>query len=118
MQFVAMPRICQLPQRAVRERFDGFTLLELMVVLAIIGVLMSLLLAGVQASRDMARRAQCANNLRNQVLGLQNVCALFQCFPAGRLVKQNTEYSWCLDILPYVEQSPLAAEFDRTKPWN
>ena len=47
----------------------GFTLVELLVVLAILGTLMSLLLAGVQACREMARRTACANNLRNQVFG-------------------------------------------------
>jgi prepilin-type N-terminal cleavage/methylation domain-containing protein/prepilin-type processing-associated H-X9-DG protein len=97
----------------------GFTLVELMTVVAIIGVLMSLLLAAVQASRDMARRATCANHLRNQVNALHEFQAANNCLPAGRLVlSPKHEYSWCFQSLPYLEQATLQASFDRAKPWN
>jgi prepilin-type N-terminal cleavage/methylation domain-containing protein len=96
----------------------GFTLVELIVVVAVIGVLMSLLLAAVQASRDAARRATCANNIKNHVLAIADYCAIQQRFPAGQQLANGTEYSWCVAVLPQLEQAALANSLDRTKPWT
>jgi len=96
----------------------AFTLVELLVSVAIIGTLMSLLLAGVQASREMARKTSCSNNLRNQMLAVHEFVAAQQRFPAGREYSPKREYSWCVEVLPQLEQVALYQRYDRTRPWS
>lgn len=96
----------------------AFTLVELLVVLALIGVLVGLLLPAVQYSRESARRVHCANNLRNQLLALHEFHDPHRHFPTGLQEGPDYEFSWCLQILPYLEQTPLADRYDRTKPWS
>ena len=95
------------------------TLIELLVVLAILGMLTALLLAGVQASRDAARRATCSHHLRQQVLALQAFHAVHGRFPAGRRwTARGVEYGWYVELLPSFEQTALAARLDLTRPWS
>ncbi|MBN2577626.1 MAG: DUF1559 domain-containing protein [Pirellulales bacterium] len=65
------------------DRSCGFTLVELLVVIAIIGILIALLLPAVQAAREAARRAQCTNNLKQWIIGMQNYENVNKYFPAG-----------------------------------
>jgi len=94
----------------------GFTLIELLVVVAIIGVLVGLLLPGVQSSREAARRTQCKNNLRQVGIGLHTHHAARDCFPArvsGALASGSAvAHSWCAQLLPYLDNNPLAAIYD------
>ena len=83
----------------------GFTLVELLVVVAIIGVLVALLLPAVQAAREAARRSQCSNNLKQIGLGVHNYADTHRVMPAGNY--HSVFGSWLVHLLPYVEQQAL-----------
>ncbi len=90
----------------------GFTLVELLVVITIIGILIALLLPAVQAAREAARRSQCTNNLKQIGLAMQNYHDVFQCFPSGFIRQAGAadnegHWAWNALLLPYVEQTSL-----------
>ena len=97
----------------MRSSRTGFTLIELVVVIAIVGVLIAFLLPAVQRVRDAAARAQCANNLKQIGLAAHGYHDTAKAFPAGvRWQKGKDPYlfaSWFAFLLPYVEQQGLWA---------
>lgn len=67
----------------VRRRLQGFTLVELLAVIAIIAMLVSLLLPAVQSAREAARRTQCIQNLKQLGLGVMLHLNAHEHFPSG-----------------------------------
>lgn len=96
----------------------GWTLVELLVVLAIIGLLLALLLPAVQAARESARALQCKNRLKQLGLAAECHVGAFGFFPSDgwghawvgdpdRGSGKDQPGSWIYNLLPYVEQVPL-----------
>jgi prepilin-type N-terminal cleavage/methylation domain-containing protein/prepilin-type processing-associated H-X9-DG protein len=88
----------------------GFTLIEVLVVIAIIGVLIALLLPAVQAAREAARRIQCSNHLKQIGLALHNYVEGRSALPFGQGPEPSQSWNgWSslAMLLPYLEQSSV-----------
>lgn len=94
---------------------DGFTLVELLVVITVIGILIALLLPAVQAAREAARRMACSNNLRQIALATHNYHDSHQGFPIPA-PDSTIAYSVQAQILPFIEQGNLGQRLDFKKP--
>jgi len=102
-----------------RYRFSGFTLTELLAVIAILGVLVSLVLAGIGLARDSARASRCLSNMRQIGVAMR----LYAGEHRGNLApaprpwgggQDNFWYrDWMYSYAPYIKD-----DFDKSRDWN
>ncbi|MCA9034106.1 MAG: DUF1559 domain-containing protein [Planctomycetaceae bacterium] len=90
-------------------RCQGFTVVEVLVCVAVLSVLLALLLPAVQQSRASARRMACSNNLKQIGVALHNFESTFGHFPSGKTgaMSERPHMSWQSAILPQIERSTL-----------
>jgi prepilin-type N-terminal cleavage/methylation domain-containing protein/prepilin-type processing-associated H-X9-DG protein len=105
--------------RTGASRALGFTLVELLVVITIIGILVSLLLPAVQSAREQGRMTQCRNHVKQLALGMITHESANGYLPTGGWgfgwtgdpdcgsgLRQPGGWAYC--ILPYIDQTALA----------
>jgi prepilin-type N-terminal cleavage/methylation domain-containing protein len=110
-------------QVGAAARRSGFTVVELLVSIAILGIVAALLLPAVQQAREAARRMTCQNHLRQIGLALHHYHQNHGSFPPGcsehrpwRGSKLLKNYAWSALLLPHIEQTSLSREIDFDHP--
>lgn len=108
---------------------NGFTLVELLVVIGIISVLVALLLPAVQSARESARKADCGNRLKQIGLALHNYHNSHGSLPPGNVTlteglcpggpqsaaggyMSEDGVNWMIAILPYMEEQNLHGQYN------
>lgn len=101
------------------SRRRAFTLVELLTVVAIIGLLVAMLIPAVQAAREAARRTTCGNNIRQIGIALQSHMSLIGTLPAAAQSSPGGGFwPWTVAILPYLEQASVADSLRAASPAN
>ena len=104
---------------------SGFTIVELLVVVAVIGLLATLLLPAVQSAREAGRRITCQANLKQLSLAVIKYESVRKAFPAGSNATDTVmvrtpdatirRENWVITILPFIEQDLLYERYNRSQ---
>jgi type II secretory pathway pseudopilin PulG len=102
------------------DQHARFTLRAVFVFMAVIAILFALLLPAVQSARSAARKVQCANNLKQIYLALENYRSQNQRYPPAYRTDATGKpaHSWRVLIFPYIEASSWYSTYRFTEPWD
>jgi prepilin-type N-terminal cleavage/methylation domain-containing protein/prepilin-type processing-associated H-X9-DG protein len=129
----------------LRQTPRGFTMIELLAVLFILGILLALLVPAVQQAREASRRLQCQNNLKQIGLALHNYHDVHQMLPPANILAGRGEpygigllplgtidrvamglspgnepdrihANWAILLLPHLDQGPLYQAYNSNLP--
>jgi prepilin-type processing-associated H-X9-DG protein len=98
----------------------AFTIIELLMVIGVIAMLIAILLPAIQSSRELARRAQCTNNLLQIGTALGSYASTHSVLPPGVVndkgpisnVPVGYHFGWAVQILPFFDQPAIFHQFD------
>ena len=100
----------------------GFTLIEVLIAIAIVSLLILISIPAIQASRESARRAQCTNNQKQFGTAFLNFESSKKAFPSSFTLRiqgplqidpELELYNYIVDLLPFLEESTISAQYHR-----
>ena len=104
---------------------DGFSLVELLAVIGILGAIVGMLLPAVQRARASSRRIACGNQIKNMGLAVSAFESRLTTYPPGwdarpvaGTLPDGNGFAWSAYVLPYVDESAIFAQIDFNKAWN
>jgi prepilin-type processing-associated H-X9-DG protein/prepilin-type N-terminal cleavage/methylation domain-containing protein len=89
------------------RRPRGLTMVELLVVVAIVALLVGLTIPAVQSAREAARRTACQSNLRQVGLAVASHEVAVRAYPMGRDSRDQVGVSWAFRLLPYLGEDAV-----------
>lgn len=96
----------------------GMLVVRLLASLLVLACVIGMLLPAVPSAREAARRVQCANNLKQIGLAMQNYHDIQKVFPSPLGTSKTTPVSWRVSILPYAENQALYELYDQQVTWD